>query len=238
MMMMTIPLVTEPSATTGLLVLLWAVLRLYVTTLICLVPLSVCLLYSLLRLIKCDDASEASLLCSLAGCAFYGIIISTLWREDMESSTPSSSPLGKPSASPIALKVYTVVSSLVAPEVTGLRVLPDESDDVDDNDDKERTSGGGEGPEHTRQWNDLTSMAPCSICLYGYRVGETVSMGEQCLHTFHASCIVQWTNRHHTSCPCCRQHLLQLSSRPQPKQPQFSLLWSVWDDVRQSLGMS
>ena len=82
--------------------LIWAILRLYVTTLICLIPLSICLLYSLLRLIKCNDASEASILCSLAGCAFYGIVISSLWREDTETVQQ------RPKATPIVLKVYTV----------------------------------------------------------------------------------------------------------------------------------
>lgn len=89
--------VVDPSS------LLWAILRLYVTTLICLIPLSICLLYSLLRLIKCTDASEASILCSLAGCAFYGIVISSLWREDLQSQSKTKAP-------PIVLKVYTLSS--------------------------------------------------------------------------------------------------------------------------------
>lgn len=82
--------------------LIWAILRLYVTTLICLIPLSICLLYSLLRLIKCNDASEASILCSLAGCALYGIVISSLWKEDMEAVQQ------RPKAAQIVLKVYTL----------------------------------------------------------------------------------------------------------------------------------
>lgn len=65
---------------------LWAILRLYVRTLMCLIPLSICLLYSLLRLIKCNDTSEASILCSLAGCAFYGIVVSSLWKDERETS--------------------------------------------------------------------------------------------------------------------------------------------------------
>lgn len=100
--------------------LIWAILRLYVTTLICLIPLSICLLYSLLRLIKCNDASEASILCSLAGCAFYGIVISSLWKEDMEAVQQ------RPKAAPIVLKVYTL-STLAGDEHEESRELRDMS---------------------------------------------------------------------------------------------------------------
>jgi hypothetical protein len=87
--------------------LVWAVLRLYLMTFVCLITLSVCLLYSLLRLAKCTDASEASILCSLAGCAFYGIVISSLWKDEAEQNSNCK-------AEPIELEVHTVSSSILA----------------------------------------------------------------------------------------------------------------------------
>jgi Ring finger domain len=101
--------------------LIWAILRLYVTTLICLIPLSICLLYSLLRLIKCNDASEASILCALAGCAFYGIVISSLWKEDMEVIQQ------RQKEQSIRLKVYTLSKS-----VSGETEIGDESRELRD----------------------------------------------------------------------------------------------------------
>jgi len=170
--------VVDPSS------LAWAIVRLYVTTLICLVPLGVCLLYSLLRLLQCNDASEASILCSLAGCAFYGIVISSLWKEDMQGLSISHNQRNnKPKAAPIALKVFKLANSL------------DKETVVDDDDNSPL-------PEA----RDMST--PCPICLEGYDEGNLVSYGEQCQHAFHAHCIGQWVELLHTSCPCCRQGLL------------------------------
>jgi len=161
--------------------LAWAILRLSVTTFICLVPLSVCLLYSLLRLLQCSDASEASILCSLAGCAFYGIVISTLWKEDMQGGGGTQNPSNKPKGPPIVLKVYTLS-----------KCAKGSDDDFTAN---------------NKEAKDMSS--PCPICLEGYEEGNLVSYGEQCQHAFHAVCIGQWTKFFNTSCPCCRRHLLQ-----------------------------
>lgn len=170
--------------------IIWAILRLYVTTLICLIPLCFCLLYSVLRLIKCNDASEAGILCSLAGCAFYGIVISSLWKEDIETAQL------KPKADPILLRVFILSKS------------------------------AGKETVESRQLRDMAS--PCAICLEDYNEGDEICCGERCNHAFHASCIVQWTELHHTGCPCCRQHLLS---------QQNLVVSSIFDEVRFTSGM-
>lgn len=163
--------------------LAWAILRLYVTTLICLVPLSVCLLYSLLRLLQCGDASEASVLCSLAGCAFYGIVLSSLLKEGVQGTSTQNNSSNKPKGPPIVLKVYALSKSL------------------------EDTSTDDKDPFLSDGARDMSS--PCPICLEGYEAGNRVSYGEQCEHAFHAACIGQWTELLKTDCPCCRQGLLK-----------------------------
>lgn len=193
--------VVDPSS------LAWAIVRLYVTTLICLVPLTACLLYSLLRLSQCNDASEASILCSLAGCALYGIVISSLWKEDMQGLSSSvlhqrstNNNGSKSSASPISLKVFRLANSVDKKGVVGV----DDGDDEDDDDNNSLLL-----PEA----RDMS--APCPICLEGYAEGNLVSCGEQCPHTFHAHCIGQWTELGHTNCPCCREGLLPQTKRRQ-----------------------
>jgi Ring finger domain len=162
--------------------LAWAIVRLYVTTLVCLVPLSVCLLYSLLRLLQCSESSETTVLCSLAGCAFYGIVISSLWKEDMGISSIQK----KTKAAPMALKVFKM-SKFAA------------SDGGDEN-------AGSILPEGL-----CDVSVPCPICLERFVEENLVSYGELCQHAFHAACISQWMDLLHSSCPYCRQELQKRS---------------------------
>jgi Ring finger domain len=206
--------------------LLWAILQLYVSTLLCLIPLSICLLYSLLRLIKCNDASEASILCSLAGCAFYGIVVSSLWKEDMENQQQARSNKRQPPRQPIALKVATwtggACSCISSTEAT-------ESDDDDVSmmlerkrdysfmgaTDADRSDGTfGTIVSSTASFTPsatsttTTANACCPVCLELLVYGDAVSYGETCAHVFHADCVHKWTALLHTTCPCCRQELL------------------------------
>ena len=161
--------------------LAWAIVQLYVTILMCLVPLSVCVLYGLLRMLQCSESSETTVLCSLAGCAFYGIVISSLWKEDMGISS-----IQKPRAAPIALKVFKLSkpAASVGGDENASIILPEGLCDM---------------------------SIPCAICLENFVEENLVSCGEQCQHAFHAVCISQWMNLRHRSCPCCRQELQKRS---------------------------
>jgi hypothetical protein len=174
-----------------------------------------------LRLIKCQDASEASILCALAGCAFYGIVVSSLWKEDMEQQNQNQQNRHKSTltTTPIVLSVYKIT-----------KIGVDENDDGTSNDDHcllhlERhenssdetpkaivtptTTGSTTGTSNTSQCCYITaSSGGCVICLEPYTaVGELVSVGPLCGHVFHAACLQGWTRRCHASCPSCRQDL-------------------------------
>mmetsp|Transcript_1273 Transcript_1273/g.3248 ORF Transcript_1273/g.3248 Transcript_1273/m.3248 type:complete len:224 (+) Transcript_1273:269-940(+) len=46
----------------------------------------------------------------------------------------------------------------------------------------------------------------CTICLCGYRVGDTIVWSESCDHAFHLSCLDKWwlAAKHTGQCPICR----------------------------------
>mmetsp|Transcript_10883 Transcript_10883/g.25216 ORF Transcript_10883/g.25216 Transcript_10883/m.25216 type:complete len:165 (+) Transcript_10883:137-631(+) len=48
----------------------------------------------------------------------------------------------------------------------------------------------------------------CPICLSEYQVGDVVSHGKSCLHTFHNDCLCRWLQRDMT-CPCCRTEVME-----------------------------
>jgi E3 ubiquitin-protein ligase ATL10/75/76/77/78 len=50
----------------------------------------------------------------------------------------------------------------------------------------------------------------CPICLAEFVVGEEVRILPKCNHGFHMRCIDTWLAAH-SSCPTCRQNLLELS---------------------------
>jgi Ring finger domain len=204
--------------------LLWAILQLYVSTLLCLIPLSICLLYSLLRLIKCQDASEASILCALAGCAFYGIVVSSLWKEDMEQQNQNNNRhKSAMSVTPIVLSVYQIIKidTDTRSDQCWLHLERHENNSDDDetlHDDSGSdaqqqasssvTCGTSSGSGSSSCYIAAASSGSgCVICLEPYTVGETVSIGPLCRHVFHAACLSGWTRRCHASCPCCRQDL-------------------------------
>jgi Ring finger domain len=215
--------------------LLWAILQLYVSTLLCLIPLSICLLYSLLRLIKCQDASEASILCALAGCAFYGIVVSSLWKEDMEQQQQNQRHKSTLTTTPIVLSLYNITKirfddndsdGLLHLERHRFDETLDHSDDKDDvapavvgatatvGVPQKRavvtlssSSSGASSDSNTTPCFTASSSGGCVICLEPYKVGDTVSIGPLCRHVFHAACLQGWTRQCHASCPCCRQDL-------------------------------
>ncbi|EOA22551.1 hypothetical protein CARUB_v10003211mg [Capsella rubella] len=51
----------------------------------------------------------------------------------------------------------------------------------------------------------------CLICLGEFLEGETVRVMPKCKHGFHVKCIDTWLLSH-SSCPTCRQSLLQLQT--------------------------
>ncbi|KAG6602584.1 RING-H2 finger protein ATL72, partial [Cucurbita argyrosperma subsp. sororia] len=59
----------------------------------------------------------------------------------------------------------------------------------------------------------------CPICLGDFIVGEKIKVLPKCNHEFHVRCIDTWLASH-TSCPTCRQSLLEQQSNPQPAEPE------------------
>ena len=51
----------------------------------------------------------------------------------------------------------------------------------------------------------------CSICLADYIIGDkiTYSANEQCTHTYHKDCLIQWLVKGHNSCPTCRNEFIK-----------------------------
>ncbi|CAB9518496.1 zinc ion binding [Seminavis robusta] len=53
--------------------------------------------------------------------------------------------------------------------------------------------------------------AECSICLVEYQAGERIIQsadmedGTCCNHVFHEECMMEWLERGHKRCPCCRR---------------------------------
>jgi hypothetical protein len=82
----------------------------------------------------------------------------------------------------------------------------------------------GRGNVLSRSWRAveisvrILSKQECSICLDGYKSGETVCLAkntEDCMHIFHQDCIVEWL-KNHNECPLCRADLM---SMPPSKTP-------------------
>ncbi len=70
----------------------------------------------------------------------------------------------------------------------------------------------------------IPSTRTCPICVEHYRAGDDIawSYNEECSHTFHRECIVQWLI-HHDECPMCRSPYLVLQTHdshpPPPTTP-------------------
>jgi hypothetical protein len=59
------------------------------------------------------------------------------------------------------------------------------------------------------------SKPECSICLDGYKTGETIcwSKTNECDHIFHQGCIVAWMVDNDV-CPLCRTNLMAFHHAP------------------------
>merc|ERR1711862_177254 len=71
--------------------------------------------------------------------------------------------------------------------------IKEQKQDVDDI--NEHTKNGDDDQEHV-----------CSICLLAYKDDDIIakSHNEECSHTYHKECIVQWLLINKTECPNCR----------------------------------
>lgn len=62
--------------------------------------------------------------------------------------------------------------------------------------------------------NDIIPATECPICLGEFVDGEKVRVLPKCKHGFHVRCVDLWLASH-SSCPTCRQSLLEAGVRPQ-----------------------
>jgi hypothetical protein len=51
--------------------------------------------------------------------------------------------------------------------------------------------------------NLLSAIVSCAICLDDYKHGEAIQGSKNCVHVFHAECIMDWLVKHQ-ECPICR----------------------------------
>ena len=57
-----------------------------------------------------------------------------------------------------------------------------------------------------REYQGGENTTSCSICQAGFRQGESISTLNDCRHTFHHPCLVEW-GKYNQVCPLCRKSI-------------------------------
>jgi hypothetical protein len=64
---------------------------------------------------------------------------------------------------------------------------------------------------HTSKVGIIESNNKCGICLEKFIVNEKVIHMVNCAHYYHTDCILSWLKKNKTSCPMCRESILNLN---------------------------